>query len=84
MKHTLTLLTALLLLGGARAMADSVPIRNDTVWKDNRGQEIMGQGGNLAKFGDPFYFYGWGDSPGDNRWSQRTKLGIGKIGKDIR
>jgi hypothetical protein len=42
-------------------------IRNDTVWKDDRGQEVMCQGGNLAKFGDMFYFYGWGDYPGDNR-----------------
>jgi hypothetical protein len=52
---------------GAPAMAAGVPIRNDTVWKDDRGQEIMCQGGNLCKFGDTFYFYGWGDYPGDNR-----------------
>ena len=45
--------------------ADAGPaIKNDTVWKDDRGQEIMCQGGNLAKFGDTFYFYGWGDYPG--------------------
>jgi hypothetical protein len=56
-----------LLVGGTWAMADGVPIRNDTVWKDDRGQEIMCQGGNLCKFGDTFYFYGWGDYPGDNR-----------------
>jgi len=42
-------------------------IQNDTVWKDDRGQEIMCQGGNLCKFGDTFYFYGWADYPGDNR-----------------
>ena len=48
-------------------MADGVPIRNDTVWKDDRGQEIMCQGGSLCKFGDTFYFYGWADYPGDNR-----------------
>ncbi len=48
--------------------ADAGPsIKNDTVWKDDRGEEIMCQGGNLAKFGDTFYFYGWGDYPGDNR-----------------
>ncbi|MCY2950552.1 MAG: family 43 glycosylhydrolase [Planctomycetota bacterium] len=56
-----------LLLIGAGAVADSVPVRNDTVWKDDRDQEIMCQGGNLCKFGDTFYFYGWGDYPGDNR-----------------
>ena len=52
---------------GARAIADGVPIRNDTAWKDDRGREIMCQGGSLYKFGDTFYFYGWGDYPGDNR-----------------
>jgi hypothetical protein len=57
----------MLMLSGAGAIADGVPIRNDTVWKDDRGEEIMCQGGNLAKFGDTFYFYGWGDYPGDNR-----------------
>jgi len=56
-----------LLLIGAGAVADSVPVRNDTVWKDDRDQEIMCQGGNLCKFGDTFYFYGWGDYQGDNR-----------------
>jgi hypothetical protein len=45
----------------------SAEIKNDAVWKDDRGEEIMCQGGNLAKFGDTFYFYGWGDYPGDNR-----------------
>ncbi|NDF00783.1 MAG: hypothetical protein EB034_21305, partial [Verrucomicrobia bacterium] len=45
----------------------SAEIKNDSVWKDDRGEEIMCQGGNLAKFGDTFYFYGWGDYPGDNR-----------------
>jgi hypothetical protein len=54
-------------VSGASAIADGVTIRNDTVWKDDRGQEIMCQGGNLCKFGDTFYFYGWGDYPGDNR-----------------
>jgi hypothetical protein len=56
-----------LLLSGAGARATEVPIRNDTVWKDDRGQEIMCQGGSLCQFGDTFYFYGWGDYPGDNR-----------------
>ena len=50
----------------ARAAA-GVGIRNDTVWRDHRGEEIMCQGGNLTKFGDTFYFYGWGDYAGDNR-----------------
>jgi len=68
-KHILfvTAFLFLLLLSGAWAVAASVPIRNDTVWKDNRGEEIMCQGGSLCKFGDTFYFYGWGDYPGDNR-----------------
>jgi hypothetical protein len=56
-----------LLLSDAGAIAAGVPIRNDTVWKDDRGREIMCQGGSLCKFGDTFYFYGWGDYPGDNR-----------------
>ena len=37
--------TLVLLLSGARAVAEVVPIRNDTIWKDDRGQEIMCQGG---------------------------------------
>lgn len=65
------LITALLvaqwLCGGIVRAATGTPIRNDTIWKDDRGEEIMCQGGNLAKFGDTFYFYGWGDYPGDNR-----------------
>ena len=66
-RRCLVTFITLLLLGGAATMADSVPIQNDTVWKDDRSQEIMCQGGNLAKFGDTFYFYGWADYPGDNR-----------------
>jgi hypothetical protein len=31
------------------------PIHNDTVWKDNRSQEIMCQGGSLCRFGDNYY-----------------------------
>jgi hypothetical protein len=65
--YCLARVAVVLLLSGTRAIADGVPIRNDTVWKDDRGQEIMCQGGNLRKFGDTFYFYGWGDYPGDNR-----------------
>jgi hypothetical protein len=42
-------------------------IRNDTVWRDDRGEEIMCQGGSLCRFGDRFCFYGWGDYAGDNR-----------------
>jgi hypothetical protein len=61
MKLTLLALAPLLPLVGARVIADGVPIRNDTVWKDDQGQEIMCQGGNLCRFGDTFYFYGWGD-----------------------
>jgi len=56
-----------LLLSGAGAIADGVPIRNDTAWKDDRGHEVMCQGGSLCKFGDTYYFYGWDDYPGDNR-----------------
>ena len=67
MKQTLLTLITLPLLSGAWATAAGAPIRNDTVWKDDRGREIMCQGGNLCKFGDTFYFYGWGDYPGDNR-----------------
>jgi len=66
-----SLLTAFLVTDyfsvSAFTAAGGVPIRNDTAWKDDRGQEIMCQGGNLCKFGDTFYFYGWGDYPGDNR-----------------
>jgi len=65
--YRLTCVAIVLLLSSARAIADGAPIRNNTVWKDDRGQEIMCQGGNLCKFGDTFYFYGWGDYPGDNR-----------------
>ena len=57
----------LLLLSGTWSIAAEVTIRNDTVWKDDRGKEIMCQGGSLCKFGDTFYFYGWADYPGDNR-----------------
>ena len=64
-------LTAFLLMkfvsANAFAAGAGVPIKNDTVWKDDRGEEIMCQGGSLCKFGDTFYFYGWGDYPGDNR-----------------
>jgi len=60
-------LASAVLFNGAGAVADGSPIRNDTVWKDDRGQEVMCQGGNLCRFGDTFYFYGWGDYPGDNR-----------------
>jgi hypothetical protein len=56
-----------LLVSDARTIAAGVPIQNDAIWKDDRGQEIMCQGGSLCKFGDTFYFYGWGDHPGDNR-----------------
>jgi len=54
-------------LGALPITAKTAEIKNDTVWKDDRGEEIMCQGGNLAKFGDTFYFCGWGDYPGDNR-----------------
>jgi len=67
--HRVSIATTLLMVAGASAFAvDAGPlIANDTVWKDDRGQEILCQGGNLAKFGDTFYFYGWADHPGDNR-----------------
>jgi len=60
------MILALVLIAGVTSAA-SVPIRNDTVWTDDRGQEIMCQGGSLCQFGETFYFYGWGDYPGDNR-----------------
>jgi len=66
-KPRVTHLAMMLLLSGTKAIAGDVPIRNDTVWKDDRGQAIMCQGGNLCRFGQMFYFYGWGDYPGDNR-----------------
>ena len=65
--YRLTCVAIVLLLSSARAIADGAPIRNNTVWKDDRGQEIMCQGGNLCQFGGTFYFYGWADYPGDNR-----------------
>ena len=49
------MILALVLIAGVTSAA-SVPIRNDTVWKDDRGQEIMCQGGSLCQFGDTFYF----------------------------
>jgi hypothetical protein len=58
---------AALLSSAVCTFAEEVPIRNDTVWRDDHGQEIMCQGGSLCKFGDTFYWYGWGDYPGDNR-----------------
>jgi len=61
-------ITLLVVVGASVFAVDAGPlIANDTVWKDDRGQEILCQGGNLAKFGDTFYFYGWADHPGDNR-----------------
>ncbi len=65
--HRLRGVAMMLLFNGAWAIAAGVPVQNDTVWKDDRGQEILCQGGSLAKFGDTFYFYGWADYPGDNR-----------------
>jgi len=57
---------ALLFIAGDKS-AVGVQILNDSVWKDDRGREIMCQGGNLCQFGGTFYFYGWADYPGDNR-----------------
>jgi hypothetical protein len=54
--HSLRGVAMMLLFNGAWAIAAGVPIQNDTVWKDDRGQEILCQGGNLANFGDTFYF----------------------------
>lgn len=65
--HRSTGVAMVLLLGGAWTTAAGLAIHNDTVREDDRGQEIMCQGGSLCKFGDTFYFYGWGDYPGDNR-----------------
>ena len=65
--HRLARVAVVLLASGTWVFAAGIPIRNDTVWKDDRGQEIMCQGGSLCQFGETFYFYGWGDYPGDNR-----------------
>ena len=77
------LITALLvtqwLCGATVRAAVGVRIGNDTVWKDDRGEEIMCQGGNLAKFGETFYFYGWGDYPGDNRRGTTSYTTAGKL-----
>jgi hypothetical protein len=59
--------SVVLLASGTGSFAAGVPIQNDTIWKDDRGREVMCQGGSLCKFGDMFYFYGWADYPGDNR-----------------
>jgi len=45
-------------------------IHNDVKWVDTDGNEIFCQGGSLCKFGDTFYFYGWADYPGDNRYDK--------------
>ena len=60
-------LVLLLLPMSPGANAAGLAIQNNTVWKDDRGREIMCQGGNLCQFGGTFYFYGWADYPGDNR-----------------
>ena len=65
--HRLACLGAVLLVSSDWAMSAGVLIQNETVWKDDRSQEIMCQGGSLCQFGNTFYFYGWGDYPGDNR-----------------
>lgn len=47
-------------------------IQNDVKWVDTDGNEIFCQGGSMCKFGDTFYFYGWADYPGDNRYDKIT------------
>jgi len=72
---TLIILSGLILLCLTRCNKSANSrgiIHNDVRWIDTEGNEIFCQGGSLCKFGDTFYFYGWADFPGDNRYDKIT------------
>lgn len=56
--HLARLLAALVMLGPALLRAASLPVQNDTFWKDTAGNPIYSQGGGILKVKDTYYWYG--------------------------